>query len=136
MITASVQYTGNLRTQAKHLKSGEEIISDAPIDNNGKGEAFSPTDLLSTSLASCMITVMGIAAEKRNIAFNNITGEITKVMASDPRRVNSIKVKLIIDEKWSEKERKILEKVGVNCPVAKSLSPDLKQEIEFVYTSS
>lgn len=136
MITATIEYTGNLRTQAKHMRSGVQLISDAPIDNNGKGQAFSPTDLLSTSLASCMITVMGIAAEKRDIDFEKVSGEIIKEMTSEPRRVCTIKVKLIVDDKWSEKEKRFLEKVALNCPVAKSLSPEIKQEIEFVYVNS
>ena len=136
MIMASIEYTGNLRTQAKHFRSGVKIISDAPTDNNGRGEAFSPTDLLATSLASCMITVMGIAAEKRAISYKNISGNITKVMASDPRRVDTIRITLKIEENWSGKERKLLENVALNCPVAKSLSPEIKQEIVFEYTSS
>ena len=133
MIIATVKYTGNLRTQATHQKSGESIISDAPVDNNGKGEAFSPTDLLSTSLVSCMITVMGIAAEKREIPFENISAEVSKEMASDPRRVQRITVKIDVKEKWSENQRKIMGSVARNCPVAKSLSAEIEQKIEFVY---
>ena len=133
MITATVKYTGNLRTQATHQKSGKEIISDAPTDNNGKGEAFSPTDLLSTSLVSCMITVMGIAAENRGISFENVNAELTKEMVSEPRRVQRISINIFIKDKWTEKERRLLESVAKNCPVAKSLSKEIEQKVDFVY---
>ena len=133
MNTAEIQYTGNLRTQAIHLKSGIEIISDAPTDNNGKGQAFSPTDLLATSLVSCMITIMGIAANKRNIRMDNVKAEMRKFMASDPRRVRRIEIEINIKENWSEEEKKILEYAAINCPVAKSLNSEIEQKVVFNY---
>lgn len=133
MITAEIKYTGNLRTQSRHIKSGNEIITDAPTDNNGNGKAFSPTDLLSTSLVNCMITVMGIAAAKRNIRFENIQASMKKIMASNPRRVKTIKIEMVINEKWNEKERILLEQVALNCPVAKSLSGEIEQKVVFNY---
>ncbi|MEM7161434.1 MAG: OsmC family protein [Bacteroidota bacterium] len=133
MNTSSIKYLGNLRTQATHLRSGDEILTDAPIDNNGKGEAFSPTDLLATSLVSCMITVMGIAARKRNISFSNADCTMQKIMADNPRRVHTVQIEIIIRENWSLKEKEILEKIALNCPVAKSLSQEIKQEVKFTY---
>jgi uncharacterized OsmC-like protein len=132
MTTSNVKYGGNLRTVCTHLKSGREIITDAPTDNNGNGEAFSPTDLTATSLATCMITVMGIAARQRNIEFEGAHAEVTKVMLSDPRRIGKIQIDMKIpDCGYNEKTREILRKTAINCPVAKSLHPDIKIELSF-----
>ena len=134
MKIAEVYYPGNLRTEAIHLKSGNKIVTDAPIDNNGKGEAFSPTDLLASSLASCMLTIMGIVAERNHIQIEGIKVEVGKVMESNPRRVAEINLEFKMPDKgFSDKEKEILENAARNCPVAKSLHPDLKQNIFFNY---
>lgn len=134
MATSKVIYLGNLRTQATHLASGEAIITDAPVDNHGRGEAFSPTDLTATSLAACIITTMAIGAEPRGIQIEKAEAEAMKVMASGPRRIAevhvSVKMKIIPD---TPDNREILEKIGNNCPVQKSLHPDIRQEITFSY---
>ncbi|MCC6182090.1 MAG: OsmC family protein [Bacteroidia bacterium] len=135
MATSKVIYQGNLRTEATHIQSNNSIITDAPKDNHGKGEAFSPTDLMATSLASCMITIMGIAAQKEGYtSIDGLTAEVTKVMYAEPRRVGEIHIKLIFPKKnYSEKEKKVYENAAHTCPAAKSLHPDLKQIIEFVW---
>ncbi|MBC7865658.1 MAG: OsmC family protein [Bacteroidia bacterium] len=134
-MTSTVKYSGELRTVATHIKSGNSIITDAPTDNHGKGEAFSPTDLLATALGACMLTVMGIYAERSQINIKGTMVEIEKIMGTEPRRVTEIKVKMIFpaDLTLDEKQRKSLENTALTCPVAKSLHPDLKQDIEFVY---
>ena len=134
METIRTIYSGNLRTEALHVKSGQKIITDAPLDNQGKGEAFSPTDLLSASLGSCMLTLMGIAAKTHQIDIEGATMKITKVMASNPRKVAEVIIEFTIPGKsFSEKEKKILEKAALTCPVALSLHPDLKQTVHFSY---
>jgi putative redox protein len=134
MKTSKIVYSGNLRTEATHLKSGKTIITDAPIDNNGKGEAFSPTDLLATSLGCCMITIMGIIANNNNIQIDGTTIEITKIMESNPRRVSEVIVEFKMNgNAYSGKEKQLLENAARTCPVAKSLSADLKQTIIFNY---
>lgn len=132
MATAKVHYQGNLRTQATHVKSDTQLITDAPTDNNGKGEAFSPTDLVATSLASCMITIMGIKARNKGINIDGIDSEITKVMSSNPRRISEIIISLKMPKSdISSEDQKLLEKVALTCPVALSLHPDIKQTITF-----
>ncbi len=134
MITSTVEYKGNLRTEAIHLESGTKIITDAPKDNHGNGESFSPTDLMATSLSSCMLSIMGIVAKRDNIDIVGINTEVTKIMYSEPRRVGEIHVKLMMPKNnYSEKERKLLEHAAHTCPVAKSLHPDIIQKIEFIY---
>jgi putative redox protein len=133
METIRTKYSGNLRTEAKHVKSGEIIITDAPVDNNGRGEAFSPTDLLAASLGSCMLTVMGIAAKTHEIKFDETEIMITKTMVSNPRKVSEIVINFQIPGNFTEKEKQILEKTALTCPVALSLHPDLKQTITFAY---
>lgn len=134
METIRTIYKGNLRTEALHVKSGQIIITDAPVDNQGKGEAFSPTDLLSASLGSCMLTVMGIAARTHHIDLDGAAIGITKLMASNPRKVSEIIIEFKIPGKnYSEKEKVILEKAALTCPVALSLNPDIKQSIYFSY---
>ncbi len=133
-MTASFEYKGNLRTECVHLKSGSIIQTDAPVDNKGKGMLFSPTDLLATSLVSCMITVMAIKAMELGIAFTNVTADMKKIMSSNPRKVKEVQIRVQIGESWSDKEKEILEEVGRNCPVALSLSADLNQQIDFVYS--
>jgi putative redox protein len=132
MATIETVYEGNLRTRAKHLGSGTEIITDAPIDNQGKGEAFSPTDLLSAALGSCMLTIMGIAANTHHIDMDQTRIRITKIMASNPRRVAEVQIEFDMPDKdYSDKEKTILEQAARTCPVALSLHPDLVQSITF-----
>lgn len=133
-MTSKVIYTGNLRTEATHLKSGNTIITDAPTDNNGKGEAFSPTDLVATALGSCMLTIMGIKAQNNNIDMVGAEVEVTKIMASDPRRISKIIASIKMPAKnYTEKEKVILEKAAMHCPVFNSLSSDLEEEIKVVW---
>jgi len=134
MQTSKITYKGNLRTEATHLSSGNVIISDAPVDNHGKGEAFSPTDLLATSLALCMLTIMGIVANNNQIEIIGTEVFVTKIMASNPRRVSEIIVEVNMPKaNYSDKEKKLLENAAITCPVAKSLHPDIKQEIVFTW---
>lgn len=130
-MTASITYPGNLRCEAIHLQSSSTIETDAPTDNRGKGERFSPTDLLCVSLATCMITTMGIKAADMNVDLTNSKADVQKHMASDPRRVAKIEVTVFLPEKTNEKERLILEKTGNNCPVAKSIHPDIELVLKY-----
>jgi putative redox protein len=124
-MTASIIYKGNLRCEAEHLQSKSTIETDAPTDNRGKGERFSPTDLLCVSLATCMLTTMGIKAADMNVNISDARADVTKHMASDPRRVAKIEVTVTLPGNANEKERLILEKTGTNCPVAKSIHPEI-----------
>lgn len=134
MNTAHIAYLGALRTEATHLRSGNSLITDAPLDNNGKGEAFSPTDLLAASLVSCMITIMGIAAEKNAYQMGEVEGTVEKIMAEAPRRVAALNVSLKLSgHQLSEAEKKHLETAAINCPVAKSIHPDIQLTLQFVY---
>jgi uncharacterized OsmC-like protein len=136
MATSKITYLGDLRTEAIHLQSGSKIITDAPTDNHGKGEAFSPTDLTATSLGTCMLTTMGIVGRKDGYtSIDGASAEVTKVMYADPRRIGEIHVKLVFpDRDFTEKEKKVYENTAHTCPVARSLHPDLKQVVEFVWT--
>jgi len=132
--TIRTTYLGELRTEAIHVKSGNELITDAPPDNKGKGEAFSPTDLLATSLGSCMLTIMGISAREHGFNIDSTRIKIWKIMESDPRRVGEIKIELTFPKNnYSEKEKKLIEKAAYTCPVNLSLHPDLKKTIIFNY---
>lgn len=134
MKTSKIVYQGNLRTESTHLQSGRTIITDAPVDNNGKGEAFSPTDLLATSLGCCMVTIMGIVAARNNINIEGTMIEITKIMKLDPRRVGEIIVEFNMPKNvYSDKDKALLENAALTCPVAKSLSSELKQTVVFNY---
>ena len=134
MSTIKSSYLGNLRTQATHVLSGNALLTDAPLDNNGKGEAFSPTDLLCSSLASCMITIAGIAAQTHSINIDGVSWEIIKVMGVNPRRVVEIGIKFNFPKNnYSQKEMDIIKLAALNCPVAKSLNPEVKLNIEFVF---
>lgn len=135
MATISIQAVGGFRTKIKHLQSGTEIFSDAPTDNNGKGEMFSPTDLLSASLASCMITIMDIAGKEHGFTVEGTDISVTKIMSSNPRKVAEIIVEINFPktEVYSEKSKKIIEYASKNCPVALSLHPDIKQNIILNY---
>jgi len=133
-MTSEVVYKGDLRTTCTHLKSGSGFETDAPVDNNGKGERFSPTDLLATSLAACMITVMGIKARSMDFDLNDIKIEVLKTMAADPRRVSGIDLKFHIPASLAgidDKTKTILKNTGHTCPVAKSLHPDIVVNIDW-----
>ncbi|HIF84626.1 MAG TPA: OsmC family peroxiredoxin [Flavobacteriaceae bacterium] len=130
-MTSKVYYEGNLRTRCIHLKSGNEIITDAPIDNFGKGEAFSPTDTVATALASCMITVMGIKAVQLGVSFINVTADVQKTMSKNPRRISKISIVINLPLNLVKKDKMILEKVGNTCPVHNSLDPKLIRDINY-----
>ena len=131
MATAKITYQGNLRTASIHLQSNNEIITDAPVDNNGKGEAFSPTDLVATSLAACMLTIMGIKSNDLNVDLTNSTASITKVMGTEPRRITEIHVAFSLTGNPSDTDKTILERAANTCPVLYSIHPDIKKEISF-----
>lgn len=123
---------GNLRTEAVHLKSSNRIITDAPTDNNGKGEAFSPTDLVCASLVNCMMTIMGIRAQKNDIRLEGLSAEVTKVMASNPRKIAKIQVEFTLeDTNATEVQIKMLKEAALSCPVALSLNPEIDQDVSF-----
>jgi putative redox protein len=130
-MTASITYTGNLRCKAEHIQSKSTIETDAPTDNKGKGEKFSPTDLLCVSLATCMLTTMAIKANELNVDIASATADVTKHMLGDPRRVGKIEVSVNLPGIESEKNKKILEKVGDNCPVMKSIHPDIEVALTY-----
>ena len=133
MSTSKIIYKNNLRTEAQHIASGQKIITDAPLDNNGKGEAFSPTDLVATALASCMITIMAIAAEKNGINISDTSASVKKIMGTNPRTISDIVVEITMSKDIALKDRKRLEKAALACPVHKSLHPDMNKEITFSY---
>ncbi|MEN9335635.1 MAG: hypothetical protein RLZZ500_622 [Bacteroidota bacterium] len=131
MATSKVTYLGELRTSSEHLQSGSVLISDAPTDNNGKGEAFSPTDTVANGLASCMFTVMGIKAREMEVDFSGSTATVTKIMGTEPRRITEIHVVFSMNVEVDEKTKTILERTAMTCPVYYSLHPDIKKEITF-----
>lgn len=130
-MTSKVTYNGNLRTSCVHLKSGDSFVTDAPTDNNGLGQAFSPTDTVATGLASCILTMMGIKSAASEIELNNSYAEVTKHMSSDPRRISKIEIELYLPADVSEKNRKILVHTANTCPVHYSLHPDIEKVITF-----
>jgi putative redox protein len=132
-MTSSIVYKGQLRTAATHLQSGTAIETDAPTDNQGKGERFSPTDLLATSLGSCMMTIMGIKARDMNIDLSGVQLDIQKHMKSDPRRVGGVDVTFNFPGglNLDEKQKTILQNAALTCPVAKSIHPDIEQNVVF-----
>ena len=133
MTTIKTEYLGELRTRATHLRSGNAMVTDAPIDNQGKGEAFSPSDLLATALASCMLTVMGIVGKEHDIDIEGVKAETIKVMGTNPRRVSRIEIEINFPaaESYTEHERSILEKAAITCPVIESLHPDMEKRLKF-----
>ncbi len=132
MATIKTKYLGGLRTENTHLQSGNKIITDAPTDNQGKGEYFSPTDLLATSLGCCILTIMGIKARDRGVDIKDTEIEITKIMASDPRRVAEVIVDFYFpDKKYTEQEKQLIEGLAGISPVPLSLHSDLKQTVIF-----
>ena len=132
-MTSKVIYKGALRTEATHIRSGNTIITDAPTDNKGKGEAFSPTDLVATALASCMLTIMGIKANEMNINIEGASAEVKKIMAAGPRRIAQVIIVINIPISTDEKTKKILEKAALTCPVDKSLSDSMIRDIKFIW---
>lgn len=134
MKTAKIKYLGGLSTEALHIRSEKSILTDAPVDNNGKGEAFSPTDLAATSLGCCAMTIIGIAAQKDGHEFKSSEIEITKIMTAEaPRKIQKILVEfeLTCEPALTESEKKRYERVAHTCPVALSLHPDIEQEMIF-----
>jgi uncharacterized OsmC-like protein len=132
MATILSRYLGELRTEQVHVASGSTFQTDAPMDNHGRGELFSPTDTVCAALSACMMTLMGIAANTHKINIEGCRAEVTKSMASDPRRIESIKIRFYdFPVSLSQKEQVILERAARTCPVALSLHPELKQEISF-----
>ena len=130
MPTVSCRYRGELRCEATHHGSGAVLITDAPIDNAGKGEEFSPTDLLATSVATCMLTIMGITAKSRNWSIEGSTAEVDKQMTqSGPRKVEKLRVHLILPQQLSNEQRSLLQRVAEQCPVKRSLDPSIHLEL-------
>jgi len=137
MTTVRTTYLGDLRTEAVHLQSQSKIITDGPVDNQGKGEAFSPTDLLAASLTSCMLTIMGIAAQAHEISLGKIEAATTKIMQSNPRKIAEIQVVLNFADNvnYSDHDQRILQKAAETCPVYLSLHPDIKKTLTFNWPS-
>ena len=133
---SKVVYKGDLRTEAIHLQSGNTIITDAPVDNEGKGKAFSPTDLVATALASCMLTIMGIVAKRDGIMIEGTTAEVEKIMVSNPRRIGEIRLKINFPHPISGKDQVKLERAAHTCPVSGSIHNDLNEIVEFIYPNS
>ncbi len=132
MATIKTVYLGDLRTENEHLQSGNKVITDAPTDNQGKGEYFSPTDMLATALGSCILTIMGIKARDKGIDMIGTEVEVTKIMASDPRRVAEVVVEFTFPKNnYSAEEKTYIESFAGISPVPLSLHPDLKQTIKF-----
>ncbi|OJV54911.1 MAG: osmotically inducible protein OsmC [Bacteroidetes bacterium 43-16] len=134
-MTSKIIYKGNLRTEATHLSSNALIQTDAPVDNHGKGENFSPTDLVATALASCMLTIMGITSNAHHINITDTKAEVTKIMVANPRRIGRIEVTLYIQgqETFSAKEKMILKHAAMTCPVFESLHTDIEKIITFFF---
>lgn len=130
-MTSKVTYLGDLRTSSVHLQSGTEILSDAPTDNHGKGEAFSPTDLLANALGSCMISIMAIKSKDMNLDLVGSTVDVTKIMQSEPRKIAKIEIVMNMSIAADEKSRTILERTAMSCPVLLSLNPDIEKVVTF-----
>lgn len=133
MNTFEIKYQGNLRTTATHLDSGSEINTDAPKDNQGLGEAFSPTDMVCTALASCILTIMAIAVEKNGININGTNAVVKKTMGDSPRRISKIDIELTFPMDYDQKTKVILERAAHNCPVHHTLSNEVEKNINFIY---
>lgn len=130
-MTSKVTYLGDLRTASIHLQSGTEILSDAPVDNNGKGEAFSPTDTVANALASCMMTIMGIKARDMNVDLKDSTASVTKIMNAEPRRIGAIEITFEMVGTTDQKNKTILERAAMTCPVFLSLNDEIEKRITF-----
>lgn len=134
-MTSKIVYQGNLRTSATHLASNSNIETDAPVDNNGKGEKFSPTDLVATALASCMFTIMGMLAERNNINIDGSYAEVNKIMFAEPRRIGRVEINMYVSgqESYSEKEMEMLRHAALTCPVWHSLHPEMEKVVTFYF---
>lgn len=130
-MTSRVVYNGDLRTTSVHLQSGTEILSDAPKDNHGKGEAFSPTDLVANSLATCMFSIMGIKARDLNVDLSGSTAMVTKIMQAEPRKISRIEIIFDMVISVDDKTKTILERAALTCPVHLSLHPDIEKDVVF-----
>ena len=135
MNTFEIKYKGDLRTTAIHLDSGSEISTDAPKDNHGLGETFSPTDMVCTALASCILTIMAIAVEKDNVDIKGTTAVVKKTMGIKPRRISKIDIDLTFPREYDQKTKTILERAAYNCPVHHTLSETVEKNISFTYPS-
>ena len=135
MNTFKVKYQGNLRTIATHLDSGYEISTDAPKDNHGLGKTFSPTDMVCSALASCILTIMAIAVEKNDVDIKDATAIVKKTMGNNPRRITKIEIELTFPKEYDSKTKIILERAAHNCPVHHSLSERIEKNISFTYLS-
>lgn len=133
MKTIETVYLGELRTEATHLQSSVKFVTDAPTDNNGKGESFSPTDMVAAALGSCMLTIMGMSARTHGFSIDGTQLSVTKIMGSAPRRIAEIIVEVDFPQDYDAKTKRILELSGKECPVAQSLHPDTKQTLIFRY---
>jgi len=131
---SKITYLGDLRTESVHIQSGEHIITDAPVDNHGKGQAFSPTDMVTNAAGSCAMTIMGIKANELGVDLVGSTIEVYKEMQADPRRIKKITLHISMVSTANEKERIILERVAMHCPVLLSLHPEIEKEITFTWT--
>ncbi|MTI21989.1 OsmC family peroxiredoxin [Fulvivirga sp. RKSG066] len=128
------EYLGELRSTNQHLKSGQKVITDAPTDNNGKGEAFSPTDLVCSALSACMMTIMGIVARRENVDLTGMTSKITKEMSANPRKIAKITVEFEKNGlEASDKQKEMLKNAALTCPVALSLDPAIEQKVSFSF---
>lgn len=134
MVQIDIVYQGRLRTEATHGPSKTTVVTDAPVDNHGRGESFSPTDLVATALGSCMLTIMGIVAERRGLDLSGTRVVVEKHMVTDPvRRIGRLPVTITLNRDCSAEERKLLEAAALTCPVHKSLHPDIEKPVTFVY---
>lgn len=132
MATAKIEYLGGLRTKCTHLKSGTEIVTDAPTDNNGRGEAFSPTDLIATAYVSCMFTIIGIYCNKNGLEFVHGNASVNKIMGSGPRKVQALEIEMDLSQNnWTAEQIEAVVAAGEACPVAKSVDPDMEIEIKY-----
>jgi uncharacterized OsmC-like protein len=133
MATAKIEYLGSLRTKITHVKSGTSMTTDAPTDNQGKGEFISPTDMVAAALGACMETIIGIYCQERDIPFNHCNIEVTKIMASAPRRISELDVHVDLrNNNWNEKQIKGIIAAAEACPVAKSIHPDIVVRFEYM----
>jgi len=131
MSQIKVEYIGDLRTHSTHVDSGHEIITDAPKDNEGLGRKFSPTDLLASSLGSCLLTIMGIVARRHEIDMAGSTATIKKTMSESPRRISALDIDIFMNDTLNEKNKRILQKASQHCPVHNSLSKEIDIKINF-----
>lgn len=133
MLTSTVKYLGDLRTECTHIKSNTTIVTDAPVDNNGKGSAFSPTDLVATAYASCMLTIMGIYCNEHQVAFKHAEAKVIKVMASNPRRIGAIEIEIDLrGNNWDDKTAQKVINAGKACPVARTLENNVSVTFNFI----